>query len=29
VIPEWAEKAVEKRLKEEENGFHSYGEVQE
>ena len=27
VIPEWAEKALEKRLKEEENGFKSYGEV--
>ncbi|MBE8995487.1 IS630 family transposase [Microcystis aeruginosa] len=29
VIPEWAEKALEKRLKAEENGFKSYGEVQE
>jgi transposase len=29
VIPEWAEKALEKRLKEEEKGFKSYGEVQE
>ncbi|GCA82018.1 helix-turn-helix domain-containing protein [Microcystis aeruginosa] len=29
VIPEWAEKALEKRLKAEEKGFKSYGEVQE
>ena len=28
-LPEWAEKALEKHLKEEENGFKSYGEVQE
>ena len=29
VIAEWAEKALEKRLKDEEKGFKSYGEVQE
>ena len=29
VIPEWAEKALEKRLKQENNGFNSYGEVQQ
>lgn len=29
VIPEWAEKALEKRLKEEDNGFKSYGEVRQ
>jgi transposase len=28
-IPEWAEKALQKRLKEEEQGFKSYGEVQQ
>ena len=29
VIPEWAEKALEKRLKDENHGFNSYGEVQQ
>lgn len=29
VIPQWAEEALAKRLKQEEEGFRSYGEVQQ